>query len=138
MIRSSNVEILRIVLMTMIVLWHFIVHGMGLSSGDDILLSNLSMEHLYVLSILSYHVNCFVFISGYFGIQLKRKKVLSFVEMTFFYSILSFLLLLILKNGFYFYRYIHWNSLIYLLPISSNAWWFITNYFFFNAYSTHC
>jgi hypothetical protein len=74
--RFSNIELLRIVLMIMIVLWHLLVHGKYHVFSSNWTLSDY--VDLSVLSILFFHVNTFVFISGYFGVSYKPKKIFSF------------------------------------------------------------
>lgn len=123
--RESNIELLRIVLMTMIVLWHFIVHGFlfNYSGGDDEYVHPL-LNHV-VMSILCCHVNCFIFISGYFGIKTDRKRIISFLTMTTFYGVFTFLLLLGITRTFDIEKL--FQSLV---PLCGGMWWFFTDYFF--------
>ena len=47
---------------------------------------------LLMMSVLVPGVNCFMFISGYFGIRLKREKVIRmFMQATFFYIVMAIL-----------------------------------------------
>ena len=108
--RSSNIELLRIVLMSMIVLWHFIVHGIGLAHPEAYESSeqNLAIPAI-VGTLLCYHVNCFIFISGYFGIKLSREKFLSLIIQLCFYSIFTYFLSEFLYFGTGFIHHIHLN-----------------------------
>ena len=126
--RSSNIELLRIVLMTMIVLWHFIVHGVGMAH-DEVYTDNLyNWSHLLIAPFLCFHVNCFIFISGYFGITLKKEKVLSLLLMLGFYGVVTMLADPIINKGAGFLDFLHWNFWQSLFPFSDGGWWFMTNY----------
>lgn len=73
--RNSNIEILRFVLMVSIFIWHLIVHGLDFKNvGIKPYPYNI---HLTILAttFLSPAVNCFMFISGWFGMKLRWKKV---------------------------------------------------------------
>ena len=60
--RESNFELMRIISMFMIVLWHVIIHGrlLGSSTGLTNLIYNL------LLCVFIVHVNSFILASGYF------------------------------------------------------------------------
>jgi surface polysaccharide O-acyltransferase-like enzyme len=67
-----------------------------------------------------------VLISGYYGIRLKSATVIKLLLQAWFFSIAIGLSFLIIGKA-------HWNNDLFfsmLLPISSNDWWFITNYLF--------
>jgi len=61
-IRQSNFELMRIVSMIMIVLWHIIIHGhlIDNTTGGINLFLNL------ILCLCIVHVNSFVLVTGYF------------------------------------------------------------------------
>lgn len=76
-------------------------------------------------------VNCFVLISGYFGIQLRVKKLISLIFQIYFFSILS-LIIYLLCNGVE-----NTPSSIYiksLFPIT-NYIWFVPCYFLLMFFS---
>ena len=76
--REQSIELLRIVMMTLIVFGHFIGFGYHSRMNPDGTL-NLSA---YLSPLYLYHVDAFVFISGYFGINLQwRKFMLLIVKM---------------------------------------------------------
>lgn len=116
--------------MTMITLWHLIIHGAGHVSYGVTHLSQLPNELLFTLPLLCHHVNCFVFISGYYGIRLSRKKLLSFISMTLFYSIASCVVYSLIQEGPLFYNIVRLDFFRILFPISNNTWWFVSDYFF--------
>ncbi|MCQ2229164.1 MAG: acyltransferase [Bacteroidales bacterium] len=125
--RESNIELLRIVLMTFIVLWHFLVHGMNIipfQNGESFV-NEVNLPYIILCSLICFHVNCFVFISGYFGIGFKTNKVISLYLQILFFSILGFLIGMINGNA-----YNSRHLLETLLPLSFDKYWFFTDYFF--------
>ena len=124
--RNSNIEMLRVVLMTLIVIWHYIMHGLDMKSPalyqDEQWNNTLA---IFSASFMSFPVDCFIFISGYFGITLKKSKVIRFVIMIFTYSLITLMI------GLFLGTKVDWFSLLQTcLPISSNRWWFFTSYFY--------
>ena len=81
--RFSNIELLRIVLMIMIVLWHLLVHG-----KYHVFFIQLDIVRLcwFVSSFNSFffHVNTFVFISGYFESVINQRKYFLFTSLICF------------------------------------------------------
>ncbi len=78
--RNSNAELLRLICMFFIVVHHFIVHGIY----RDVLYETVTWESSVDLLIAQFlnafcfvGVNCFILISGYFGIRLKWKGVVN-------------------------------------------------------------
>jgi hypothetical protein len=68
-------------------------------------------------------VNCFIFVSGYYGIRLKIKTVVTLFVQAFMYSILL--------NIFYDYFFASVNLDTFvssLFPVFKSHWWFITTY----------
>ena len=69
-IRKANFELLRILLMSMIIYWHLVAHGvLHINEIEDFGQQAPSIWHLLVLPIRCYAVNCFILLSGYFGIK---------------------------------------------------------------------
>lgn len=124
--RDSGIELLRIFIMLLLVMHHLNVHG-GLLTGIETLPNTFgTYQKLFFESFLLFPVSCFVFISGYFGIKLKTKKVASILIQALFYS--SSILAI-----FYFIspERLSWKDFIMAcIPISSGIWWFISTYFF--------
>ena len=124
--RESGTELLRIVLMLLIVIHHLIVHGSYLINIRTLPDSFGTYQKLIIESFLLYPMACFVFISGFYGINLKLKKLISFWLQCLFYSI-SIIIILKLFLGYNF------NFLSYIqtfIPISTSIWWFVTVYWF--------
>lgn len=90
---NQNIDFLRILLMSMIVLWHFYVHsGINVLSMDVFQHDSVWKGIPFILPLLCYHVDSFMVISGSFGIRFKMKKILLFYLQTFFYAVLVFIL----------------------------------------------
>lgn len=126
--RDSNMELLRIVLMIMIIFHHCIVHGAGLKSliVNNYHSDTLTPYYLFCNSFLIIGVNCFVLISGFYGIKLKAITVLSLILQTSFYSFFFFL-----GYNLLFQDQLELKTFTRaLFPISRNIWWFVTAYFF--------
>jgi len=124
--RNSSIEILRIILMMMVVVWHFIVHGTDLValSWGGYEWSDKSLSYVLLLGILGPSVVCFIFISGYYGIQPKVRTGVFFIGMALFYSVIGTII------PYLFGASIDNHDLyIMLCPISTKAWWFFTAYF---------
>lgn len=113
-VRNSNIELLRIIAMMFIVIYHISIHA---QKGEQ-------SSHDYVVAITTTGVNLFVLISGYFGIKLKWKSLLNIVSTVIFYYaiqlIADILIFDITPSVEYFINII--------APISRSPWWFMTCY----------
>lgn len=127
--RELNIELLRIILMLMIVSHHFLMRGRGLhllyTSGSTHI-DNTALHGLFIDSFLIMTVNCFVFISGYYGIKFRIRTVLSLFVQAVTYSIFLDVFFSI-AGGDDLSMDMVWNG---LLSIPNGQWWFITAYFF--------
>lgn len=121
--RSSNIELLRLVLMLMIVM----LHVFRLELHNNINNTGLYVSELLLTSLFFVGVNCFVFISGYFGVKFRAKTIVSLLIQAFFYSIGILLITLALGYKLGLKDYIE-----AVFPISSSltygTWWFLTAY----------
>ena len=86
--KESNFELLRIVSMFSIVLWHVIIHGKVLENSSNTLYYLLQI----ILFILITHVNSFLMITGYFQYNKKFsiKKILKIVLQLWFYNFIIY------------------------------------------------
>ena len=127
--RELNVELLRIILMIMIVCHHFLMRGRGLhllyTSGST-RINHDALHGLFIDSFLIMTVNCFIFISGYYGIKFRVKTVLSLFIQAVTYSIAIDVIYNLVTDGELSMDTI-WNG---ILSIPNGQWWFITAYFF--------
>lgn len=113
--RDSNFELLRIILMLFIVMHHII---------SSVIAPGFSSKGFACIDVIFHTaVIVFVLISGYFGINLRIKALLSLILQVTFYSLLLTLL------GVYVFRLGSPIDIIKsLLPVSGNYYWFITVY----------
>lgn len=105
--------------MSLIIMWHYLVYGFDILNDWQ----NTSTE-VYLTPILSFPVDCFIFISGYYGINLRRETIVKFITQLIFYSLLMYLITCSIKKCF--------NLKVFptcFFPISTNAWWFFSEYF---------
>ena len=79
-----NFELMRIISMLMIVLWHIIIHG-----GFDNVVDNYGRLFDIILAIIIVHVNSFVILMGFFQYKKKFKfnKILNLLGVSWFYRI---------------------------------------------------
>lgn len=123
--RDSNMELLRIVCMLFILVHHFIVHvfypDLSIRNGD----LNVYRAVCILINGFTYvGVNCFVLISGYYGIKFKVRSLFNLYCICAFYA----LLLQVVNwgvSGLPFDR-----SAVYsiIFPFTHTQWWFIKCY----------
>ncbi|MBE6308607.1 MAG: acyltransferase [Bacteroidales bacterium] len=114
--RNSNLELLRIVAMAFIVVWHISIHA---QKGEAI-------THDFIASIAITGVNLFVLISGYFGIKLKWKSLLNILSCAIFYYSIT-----LLCNYIFFDPTLNLVKEIECIftPISNyKTYWFVSTY----------
>ena len=121
--REQSIELLRIVMMTLIVFGHFIGFGYHSKTNPDGTL-NLSA---YLSPLYLYHVDAFVFISGYFGINLKWRKFILLIVKMVIYSLFAIGLASLLMPDF---RITVSSLLNNMYPLSACDWWFMAQYLF--------
>lgn len=116
--RNSSWELLRIVAMSMIVIYHFFVHGIGRDSMPHGLYN-------FILPFIICGVNLFFMISGWFLIKFSFKSIIQLAV-----TILCFTLINI-AGCWLTSSPIQLTTLIknLLFPISGSCYWFIKVYF---------
>lgn len=96
----SNIELLRIVSMAMVLAVHFTGAAFGLPSPDDLSSPTAMMLGKNVVETLTIvGVNCFILISGFFGIRATWKGLLGFTFTCLFASAVVFMLYCV-ESGF--------------------------------------
>lgn len=113
--RKSNIELLRIVCMLMIILWHI---NIGFGGDKDLITFSLG-NIINAVTVLG--VNCFVLISGYFGIKFRLKTLISLLLQCLFYSIVISVTCHDTIGSSIDFKML-------FMPISSDVWWFMTVY----------
>lgn len=120
--RSSNFELMRIISMFFIVIWHTIFHGgffYGVGGFSHVLL-------LFIVTIIVVHVNSFIIVSGYFQYdkKFKLKKFLNLFLLQWLYKVMIVIIL-------YTTRLQHLSTMDLvkeLLPFGTENYWFINCY----------
>lgn len=119
-----GIELLRIVCMLMIILLHILYKGEILYSDT---LAPMILNQAWILEALCYGaVNCYVMISGWLLAQsdrVKRSRVIRLWGQTLFYSVIIGLICVIV-----FDNVSGMDIVRTFMPVSSNSYWFITNY----------
>lgn len=121
-VRESNYELLRIIAMFFIVVWHVIIHGNLLASTTGKL--NLLINALELFIIV--HVSIFMLITGYFQSKSKfrfKKLLLLILEIWFYNFFINTFLLL---SGLVKYTNAEYLSQIMFYNFSS--YWYIQCY----------
>lgn len=116
--RNSNIELLRIIALFGILLWHISIHGFDFRN-----IVNSDVDHVWVnalcTAIFVPCVDIFVLISGYFGIKLSLKPILHLEIQSLFYGYCKIIVLLLMGIGF---------GRADLFPTIGGTWWFVTCY----------
>lgn len=95
-IRKSNIELLRIFSMFLVLMVHYIpfrTTPTNESLGGDFWGTIFNLE---LRSISFVCVNCFILISGYFGIRWKWKSLLNYLYQVLFWTILAYFIAIII------------------------------------------
>ena len=130
--RNSSFELLRLILMFMIIVHHSIVHGLGFSGLGSVQMSNITGIELLMATVINCvcicAVNCFVLISGYFGIQTNLKKFLTLFFAIVFYT-------LIFDTFFLITERMYKSALASLFIFSHSNYWFVKCYLYLMAFA---
>lgn len=123
--RNLGVEYLRVVFMTLIVLLHTMQYGYH---EAEIIASHdmNSYIQLPIIMLGKLGVPGFVFITGYYGVRFKVDRIVNLWIQTTFYSLLSFFLLIFLKDSFFSFS----SFINCFVSLFDGCWWFISDYFY--------
>ncbi len=122
--RNQNIELLRVLMMLLIVVMHISGHSVDLDTirtGGDI-------NSYWILSYRSFTylgVPTFAFISGYYGISFKLKKLINMEVMAITYGII-----VILTCIFFHVDNKISNYISLLFPASSGFLWYYSSYIY--------
>lgn len=123
--RDSNMELLRIISMLLILIHHFIIHSLypGLLTHDGII--NIYRIVCVVISGFAFvGVNCFILISGYYGIKVRLKSLFNLYCICVFYALFAVISKCCMGDVSFNKRLLY----LILLPFSHTEWWFIKCY----------
>lgn len=115
--RQANLELLRIFSMLLIVVWHMNGH---IIQGSPIVHPLVTGMFDKAQILISFHVDLFILITGYFGIRHSTRGFVKTLSLCLFYLIGINMVSLLRGNG------INWLEIIF--PISNMPWWFMRNY----------
>lgn len=116
-LRQSNIEALRIIAMSMILIHHFLVHGIG--EG------NIPHNLYYVINPFVYcGVNIFFLITGHFSIRYTFRGLVKFVIGILFFGVVN-LMLMLAANGQVSLKSVL-NTILF--PVSGSPYWFLHVY----------
>lgn len=120
--RNSNYELLRIVSMLFIVLWHVLMHGGVLANTTGVVNLLLSL----VMTIIVVHVNSFVLVTGYYQStsKFKLKKLFELLLTLWFYQVG----IVLIGTGLGWFHFTPLRLIFELSPFSIFTYWFINVY----------
>lgn len=122
-LRNSNYELLRIVAMFFIILFHIIVYG---DYKNTITNPSLVLIFDFLLFIILVHVNSFVLLMGYFQSEssFKQAKIWTIINASFFYRVVI-TLIFIFFNVYDLEKIDLFRSFLYIDTVD---YWFIKLY----------
>lgn len=126
--RNSNLELLRIISMFGIVLGHFLVFG--LETFDYFPMATSWFIYMLFHSSTVIAVNCFIMISGYFGIKLEVRKVAYIYFICLFYGLGIYLVSIFTGHATFSFK-----ELIPIFFPLSHSYWFIIQYTYLMFFS---
>ena len=102
MVRNSNHELMRILSMFFIVLWHVIIAG-GLATTSN---PNTRMLYTLIQFIIIVHVNSYVLVSGYYQSKstFKQSKLWKIINSAWFYRVVIMISFYIFCSQYIRYR----------------------------------
>lgn len=116
--RLANFELMRIFAMYLILLWHIKGHFMADSDAFHPLV--IKVTNL-MSNCISFHVDLFILITGYFGIRSNKKAIVK--------NLLLCTIYLWGLNAFSYFLSGSFDIKEVIFPISHSPWWFMTAYF---------
>jgi len=124
-VRLSNMELLRLVAMLLVLITHACFLSTGVPTTEDSYLHPLAtFMRFFFTSLSCVCVNVFVLISGWFGINLKCTRLLSFLFQIVFFSLLVLLLVILFTDELVFTK----NMLGTILMLNPSDYWFVKAY----------
>lgn len=116
--RQSNIELLRIVSMFLVLMVHYIpfrgeVTANSLRGGYLGVLLNLELRSLTFVC-----VNCFILISGYFGIKWKWRSLWNYLYQVMFWTVLAYFVAIAIGTSVFDIKQFGWV----LITFVSNNW----------------
>lgn len=124
--RNSSIELLRILCMFFIVFHHFMIHCAfpnyetdAVNGFDGALGVALMFNGFFCVA-----VNCFVLITGYYGLKFKLRGFLKLYLACAFYSLIGYFVHLYVDNASIGRSVLNYS----LFALTNSKWWFINCY----------
>lgn len=73
-VRNTNIEVFRLLLMLSIFCWHILMHGVGLKNMSDGYVNDFVYK-AFLCAFFAPATYCFMFVSGFYGINFSLKKL---------------------------------------------------------------
>lgn len=120
--RQSNFELLRIISMIMIIMWHLLLQANIMSNSNGILKLLLTI----IEATIVVHVNSYILTTGYFQYKsdIKKNKILNIIGDVWFYKV--FILFIVLLFNLKYLTKL--EILLNLSPINHREYWFMNCY----------
>lgn len=117
--RNSSLELLRIISMLLIIIFHFCGRAYDLFSPELLTNNNTELSKLLFHSLGQTGVPIFMFISGFYGIKFKYNRLINMFIQCVLYTIVLYSLSCLIRPGL-------WNTRIFILNIfgPSTLWFF--------------
>lgn len=114
--RKSSIELARMLAMSAIVIWHFMIHGGLLRQSEGL---------RFVMPLFIWGVDLFILVSGYFLVTINWKSILRLILVVWTYSLIS-----LLAEVSLFSDYGHVQDFMRVLkcPLSGSSFWFVNYY----------
>lgn len=121
--RNSSIELLRIISMILIIIFHFCGRAYNLFSPDLLTNNNTEFSKLVLHSLGQTGVPIFMFISGFYGIRFKHNRLIDMLIQCFIYTIIFYSLSCLIASEL-------WSSRIFTLNLfgPSTLWFFLLLY----------
>ena len=128
-VRDSNYELMRIISMLMIVIWHILLHGLVDVQSTGM----LSFVIYFLEAILVVHVNSYMLVTGYYQCkkEFKRKKLIALNSQSWFYRVVIMLILC----GYGIIEIGRKDFFQALFPLDYATYWFVQMYLFLYCFS---
>lgn len=102
--RNSSVELLRIISMLLIIIFHFCGRAYNLFSPELLTNSNTELSKLLFHSMGQTGVPIFMFISGFYGIKFKSNRLVDILIQCFLYTIIFYSICSWIEPSLWSYR----------------------------------
>ena len=128
-VRDSNYELMRIISMLMIVIWHILLHGLVDVQSTGM----LSFVIYFLEAILVVHVNSYMLVTGYYQCkkEFKSKKLIALNNQSWFYRVVIMLILC----GYGIIEIGRKDFFQALFPLDYATYWFVQMYLFLYCFS---